>query len=347
LLPAAARLQIELEDFMRTLISALLLPFFSSAASATADRYDGICDGSAAVALGADHFIVANDDGDILTIYRRREAAPVGEVDLIDFLGNRDDEGNNVEADIEGAARIGNRIYWIASHGRDLHGALQETRRVFFATDVVPGSPSPSAKAAGAPYRNLVDDLRHETRFATLGLAAAIDAEIGPEKEGGFNIEGLAATPEGHLLIAFRNPLHEGRAIVVTLENPDTLVRGEKAHFGDHFLLDLGGRGIRSIERIGNRYAIVAGPYFDASQGGPASDFVIFTWSGRAADAPAPIVQPDLEGMGPEALFAFEGSDDAYILSDDGDVRIGGKKCKNKKVPVKNKRFRGLPLKLE
>jgi hypothetical protein len=32
---------------------------------------------------------------------------------------------------------------------------------------------------------------------------------------GGLNIEGLAATPDGQLLIGFRNPLSEGKALLL------------------------------------------------------------------------------------------------------------------------------------
>lgn len=323
---------------MRTPILALLISFAPAAALADVDRYEGICDGSAAVALGPDHFIVANDDEDILKIYRLHEAAAVGEVDVIDFLGNRQPNDEVEEADIEGAARIGDRVYWIASHGRDTDAVVQPTRRVFFATDIVPDGTVLTVKVAGTPYRGLLDDLRGEAKFAPLRLAAAIDADVSPETKGGFNIEGLAATADGQLLIGFRNPLFEGRAIVVTLENPDKLIRGDKAEFGPAFTLDLGGRGIRSIERIGERYVIVAGPF------GEGSDFAVYTWSG-GDDAPVPIRQTDLNGLSPEALFAFEGSHDAYLLSDDGDVKIDGRKCK--KVPVAGKSFRAMPLKLD
>ena len=33
------------------------------------------------------------------------------------------------------------------------------------------------------------------------------------EAEGGFNIEGLAAAPDGSLLIGLRNPIPQGRAL--------------------------------------------------------------------------------------------------------------------------------------
>ncbi len=325
---------------MRTPILGLLVACIPATASADVDRYQGICDGSAAVALGPEHFIVANDDEDILQIYRLGEAAPVGHVDVIDFLGNRKPNGKDEEADIEGAARIGDRIYWISSHGRDKDGHFKKTRLRFFATDVVQHSPVPAVTPVGTPYKKLLDDLINEPKLQSLGLAAA--SQIAPEEEEGFNIEGLAAMPDGRLLIGFRNPRpgNAKQAILIPLENPAGLIEGEKAKFGSAIRLDLGHRGVRSIERIGDRYIIVAGSHDSA----PNPGFAIFTWSGNENDPPAQVTGVDLQGLGPEALFALDEPGSVYILSDDGDEPApDGEICKH----AANKSFRGLRLKLE
>lgn len=62
-------------------------------------RYEGLCDASAAVALDGWHFVVADDEHNRLTVYRRSEARSVGEVELDKFLKT------NKEADLEGAER--------------------------------------------------------------------------------------------------------------------------------------------------------------------------------------------------------------------------------------------------
>ncbi|MGH8651850.1 MAG: hypothetical protein ACREYE_06545 [Gammaproteobacteria bacterium] len=96
-------------------VPAICLAFLMAAALADTQpqdlRYRGICDAFAAVALGPNHFVVAEDEHDILAIYRCGNATPVATVDISDFLGNRKSNGKIKEADIEGAARIGNRIY--------------------------------------------------------------------------------------------------------------------------------------------------------------------------------------------------------------------------------------------
>ena len=104
-----------------------------SAASTTV--YRGICDASAAVAIDADRFVVANDDKNILMAYRVGQPKGEEALDLRDYLKDKN-------SDLEGAARIGDRIFWIASHGRKANGEFKPERRRFFATFVTGGAPS-------------------------------------------------------------------------------------------------------------------------------------------------------------------------------------------------------------
>ena len=202
----------------------------------------------------AEHFIVGNDETNALAVYLRGQPAPAATVQLGKFLGL----GGKDEADIEGAAPLGKRIYWITSHARDSKGRAQPDRQRFFATEVVAG-PTPRVAPVGRPYARLLDDMLAAPALAPYGLAAA--SRLPAEAEGGFNIEGLAATPDGRLLIGLRNPLPRGRALLIPLENPaDVIDHGQRARLGAPIELDLGQRGIRSIERVGDAYVIVAGP---------------------------------------------------------------------------------------
>src|SRR6185295_9197605 len=94
--------------------------------------YSDMCDASAAVALDENHFAVADDEGNILRIYKRGEAEPTRDYDVGKFLGN----SKHTESDLEGAARIGDRIYWISSHGRNREGEVAPHRQRFFATEI-------------------------------------------------------------------------------------------------------------------------------------------------------------------------------------------------------------------
>lgn len=304
-------------------LAALLLMAASAAGAQT--RYEGLCDASAGVALDERHFIVADDERNTLGIYKRGDARRVGEVDLDKFLGARK------ESDLEGAAQRGDRIYWIASHARNSAGKLREDRHRFFATDIRGATVVP----VGRPYTALLADLLADKALAPLKLA---DASQRPaEADGGFNIEGLATAADGSLLIGLRNPVPQGKAVVIPLLNPAELVDGKgPARFGPVIRLDLGGRGVRSIERVGNGYVIAAGPPADEGS------FAIYRWSGKPADAPSP-VKLDLGTLRPEALFAWPDGQ-LTLLSDDGGVMVGKKACKD--ADKAQRAFRALDVKL-
>ena len=287
--------------------------------------YRGMCDASAAAALDAHHFVVANDERNQLKVYKRGTAEPVHCVDLAPFLGTK----KKKESDLEGAATIGNRIYWISSHGRNGKGEEQERRYRFFATEAF--KREPWVEPVGKPYAGMLDDLLAADALKPYKLAEA--ASRAPKLDGGFNIEGLAATPEGDLLIGLRNPAPAGKALVVHLRNPAEVIEGAKAQFGQVAELDLGGRAIRSIELVGLAYMIVAGPT------GKTGDFALYRWSGDADDTPLEIGHVDFREARPEALFAIPGTHMVQILSDDG-----GDHCKE--IPEKEQTFMSVVVRL-
>ena len=289
--------------------------------------YRGMCDASAAVALGRDHFVVADDEVNTLQIYQRKRELAVGSLDLSAFLGTEAGK----ESDLEGAAAIGERIYWISSHGRNKDGEEKKRRYQFFATDVKAGA-VPGVAPVGAPYTGLLKDLLAAPGLAAYELGAA--AKLAPKAPGGLNIEGLAAAPGGQLLIGFRGPLAGAKALIVPLTNPAQLLLGKHASFGAPIELDLDGRGIRSIELVGTAYLIVAGP------AGESGDFALYRWSGKAADPALALRNVDLNGLHPEALFAVPASETIQILSDDGTARINNKACKD--LPKSAQSFRSI-----
>ncbi len=302
-------------------LAALLLMAAGAAAAQT--RYDGLCDASAAVALDARHFVVADDERNKLAVYRRGAPEAVGHTDLDAFLDTKK------ESDLEGAALVGSRIYWIASHARNSAGKEREDRHRFFATDVRGTTVDPMGK----PYTTLLTDLLAAPLLAPLKLADA--AERAAEAEGGFNIEGLAAGPDGSLLIGLRNPVPRGQALLIPLLNPADLVQGHgPARFGAAVPLDLGGRGVRSIDRVGSGYLIAAGPT------GDDGSFAVYRWSGNAADAPV-LLKLELGTLRPEALFAWP-DHVVTLLSDDGGVKVGKKACKD--ADPRKRSFRALDI---
>jgi hypothetical protein len=289
----------------------------------SAVQHAGLSDASAGIALDDLHFVVANDEHNRLVVYRRGVPAPLREVDLGGFLGAKK------EADLEGAARIDRRIYWIASHARNAQGKRREDRQRFFATDIVTGAGLPTLAPAGIPYSRLLDDLTASPVLAGLKLGDA--AAHAPETEGGFNIEGLAEGPNGSLLIGLRNPLRQGRALLIPLLNPAELVvpGGGPARFGEAIALDLQALGVRSLERlVDGSYLIAAG------RPGDGGSFRLFHWQGTAGQAPRAL-RLDLRDLRPEGLFLWPDGR-LTLLSDDGAL--------HKHRPEAEQRFRAVEL---
>jgi hypothetical protein len=141
----------------------------------------------------------------------------------------------------------------------------------------------------------------------------------------------MTAMPEGGVVIGFRNPVPRGRAIVIPLRNPEQLVRGARAQFGQPQLLDLGGRGIRSISYWHGRYLLIGGP---AAGGGNSA---LYTWDGRS-ERPVP-VPVRLDDLNPEGFASYEDRSQVLLLSDDGSRLLDGVECK--KAAPERRRFRG------
>jgi hypothetical protein len=284
-------------------------------------RYPGMCDASGAVPVNSNLFLVASDEDNVLRLYKSDQPGhPLKEYDYNQFLGVR---GNSLEADLEAAARIGNRAFWIGSHGRNRVGKRRENRDRFFATDIQVLGDEVTLEPVGRPYEKLLDDLIEDPRFAPFHFAEA--SRLAPKEEWALNIEGLAATPEGGLLIGFRNPIPEGRALIIPMLNPNEVVQGQRVQLGPAIQLDLGGLGIRDMAYFQGTYLIIAGPF----NGG--SHFQLYSWAGRQA-RPQPIKVKHLNEYHPEAIIIYpeKGLQEIQILSDDGTRLIQGIPCKEK-----------------
>lgn len=302
--------------------------------------YTGLCDASAAVALSPTQFAVFNDEDNRVRFFTVGNGTPlVPDLDLDTFL----ETGTDKEADVEGAARIGDVVYVITSHGRNSRGEVQKRRLRFFALRVTPGG-SPMMKTEGTPYRDLLETfiepiLKAEGFTAVPG--GQDDPAKAPEKAGSLNIEGLAASGNS-LLIGFRNPQPKlngsTRALVVELKNPSQLITATPAvpEKGAIFRLELGGRGIRSMEALpaGRGFAIVAGPFNDSGT------FALYRWNGTQTTAPVLEAGVNFSDFTPEALFVDQPAPGSpgkalslTLLSDDGGRLIEGTPCKDLPKP--------------
>jgi len=239
--------------------------------------------------------------------------------------------------DLEGAARLGNAVYWIASHGRNASGKFAPNRHRFFALEIPDALPPLGVRRLGLVITNLVDAMAADERLARFQLNAA--ARRAPKARGGLSIEALTATPEGTLLIGFRNPIPEGRALLVPLLNPNGMLADESPQFGDALLLDLGGYGLRGMASTLNGYYLIAGSADGAGKS------ALFFWSG-GTNVPERVSAIGFDGLNPEAICFPDPSDhtECLILSDDGARKLGGMDCKD--LPESERRFRGYRIAL-
>lgn len=306
--------------------------------------YRGASDVSTAVAVGKKMFVAADDEDNVLRVYKTNQTClPVFSYDLTRFL---DIEPQHPEADIEGATKIGDRIYWITSHGRNRDGKVRPNRYRFFATTVKVQDRNITISPVGTASRTLVHSLikAESMRQLQLGRAARFDATSLSEKErknlapkeSGLNIEALCASADGRrIYIGFRNPRPYSKALVVSLNNPEQVIEQKKLPiFAPPLLWDLKGYGIRSMEYsfFHKAYFIVAGAHDEK----PA--FALYRWSGDKDSHPVRVqgqtqmpfcaigesskIDLDKCNFAPEALITFKACDKFLLLSDDGSLPV-------------------------
>jgi len=260
--------------------------------------YEGMSSVSAAAAIAPDMFIACSSEDKVLRVYRTQgPSAPVAQLDVSRFLGL---EGES--ADIRGAARIADHIYWIASHSRDEQGQLRPARHHFFATMISREQDGIRIEPVGTPSTTLLNELPGLNTVSTLRLDKAIGfsgklserqrQELAPTNEGLY-IDALCADPRiDTLLIGFRNPrpvrVITGRphALMIPLNNAAEVIdKGKTPIFGEATLWDFDGLGITCIA-----YSPAHGAYFILAQPHNAAvPCVLYRWSGMKADPPEPI----------------------------------------------------------
>ncbi len=280
-----------------------ILNYAASPASvnpATSRFHTGVACGSTAVAIDNDYMFVADDEDQVLRLFRRDASGlAVNGFDMSSSLGLVPPSQG---VDIESSTRIGNTIYWMGSHSNRADGADRPNRERIFAT-TLSGSGSSTTLTYAGRYDFLEDDLvawdasnGHGLGANFFGLAASSAGGVPPEGDNGFNIEGLTIAPNGTTAyIGLRAPIvpaaSRTKALLIQVNNFASLLTPGggtpgSAQFGAPVQFDLCGLGIRSIERnSANEYLIIAGP-----AGAPANPlFKLYSWTGNPADAPKPI----------------------------------------------------------
>jgi len=291
--------------------------------------FTGACDASGAVVLDGWLFALGDDEDNALRVYDGLNGGPpVRWVDMSPMLGLTGKK-HAPEVDIEAATGFENEALWLSSHGRKSSGKPDPARLQLFAT-------TRSLELSGKPYVELLEDLLADPRLKPFDLELA--AQKPPKEEGGVNLEAMTVSLDGTFVwIGFRSPIPGGKALVVPLLNPREVVRGEaRARLGPPVLLELGGRGMRSLSTWRGQYLIVAG---STGSGGRSA---LYTWDGQGAPQEVAV---ELGDLNPEAFVTPEDQDSILLLSDDGSRVLEGVQCKRLKDSAK-KSFRGLRVPL-
>ncbi|MGB4855259.1 MAG: DUF3616 domain-containing protein, partial [Candidatus Dechloromonas phosphoritropha] len=223
----------------------------------------------------------------------------------------------------------GNDAFWKLD---DLEGlALDSAGHVYAITSHSRDSDGDEKKARDKLVRFRIDGNRVREPKVAKGLKAALTAAhpelavaatIGDVKGGGgLNIEALEITPDrSRLLVGFRSPLVNGRAIIASLENPVAIFEaGESPRISpvlDTFDLDGNGlRGMSYVPSLGG-YVLIGGPVARERV-----QFQLWFWSGRRGEEARQITVPGLtgfehaEGVSPAVI---DGRQQLIIVSDDG-----------------------------
>lgn len=279
--------------------------------------FTGAQDGSAAVSAGEGFFIAASDENNALRLYQTEggfEPTKLS-VDIEAAVKSALSVTNIKECDIEAAAKVGDLIFWIGSHGRNSNAQEKKERQVLFATRFKGTGKDAQLEMVGEVYTKLLEDLIASPSLATFDLAKA--ATRAPKDKGALNIESLAADGD-KLWIGFRNPIGDDeKALMVPLLNPLKIIeKGGHAQLGEPVTLKLGGLGFRDMAQWNDSFLIIAGDFVDRFEDG-AKPSRLFSW--KRGTNPQDI-GVDFGDLNPEAIMvAGQGSDPhILILSDDG-----------------------------
>jgi hypothetical protein len=321
----------------------------------------GSSDASTAMSLANNFMLVGDDEASVLRVYSRDGGAAVKEISYDSFLNLA-----GKEADLEGSTRIGDTLYFIGSHGNNKSGVDQNNRE-WIASAMLSGTGAGTTLAFTGKYVGLEDLLvtwdssnAHTLGANHFGIAAAAAAGT-PETPTGLGIEGLTVSPDNNSLwIGFRAPVVGGatltKALIVQINNIDAVLTASATPvFGAAIELDLGGRGIRSIEKnAAGQYVIIAGPSGTASAD-VADDFRLYTWDG-SVDSAGQATHLVQNAVNLDAILAATGGSfesivtvpdnlgaGAWIqlLQDNGDTIWTGQTQVSKDLPAAQQKFVG------
>jgi len=219
-------------------------------------------------------------------------------------------------ADLEGVTldRAG-FIYATTSHSRNTAGDEKKSRDKLVRFRIEGDNPVAPLVASGL-----------KPALIAAHPALAVAAGIRDVKtSGGLNIEALEISPAQSLLIGFRSPLLDHKAIIACLENPVAMFeRGEAPRISPTLVtLDLDGNGIRGLSYLPalGGYLLISGPVAREEV-----HFQLWFWRGQPGDQARRVTVDGLpgfahaEGICPAVIA---GQPWIVVVSDDGSREEG------------------------
>lgn len=300
--------------------------------------YQGASNSSAAVWSG-DHFFNFDDEVNVIGLYKAGTSAPaVATWDVAKALKLKK------EADFEGATRIGNTLLVITSHGRNASGKLKK-ERFRFASMTITGEGASTQLEVNGYSDQLVQNLLDPNNWQqpatdvialieqTTQLEQSRDADLAPKADG-LNIEGLTALPDGRAVIGLRNPVIDGMAILILINNPLETAMGARASIETAVRLDLSGYGVRAMAWSQTQQLV----YIIAGASDTQPDFQLYSWD-ASLDAGAnyltTLTSP--KGGSIEAILPHQQHRALRLLLDQDTLEVNGRE--NKSLPTKEQRF--------
>lgn len=237
------------------------------------------------------------------------EENPALDVRLLRAFRAKPDDLEGLSMDADGY------IYAITSHSRDGKGRREPNREQLLRFRIV-GDDVVDLKV----YSGLTDQLQRSPVLQQ-ALSQYTDQLVNFSR---INIEGLNFDQKNQrLLVGFREPLVEGKSMVVKIANPAGIFeRGEEPKFSDVALLDLQAGGIRSLS-----YDPILGafPIVNEITGHEGSLYSqLWSWSGEPDAQPEPVALPEIINLyNVESIdsITVNGESRLLIMSDEGNVK--------------------------
>ena len=267
---------------------------------------------SGAAVMG-DRLLIGSDEGSVVQVLRPAAAGGYEVQGCIPLLAD-----DRAEVDIEAIAVSERRVFVAGSHSHvrrrvefpgDPDGRKYERNRERLATV----EPEPTRDRVFRFLLSPAGELSSSIEAVDLRPLLAADPVLGPfttipGKEGGVDIEGLAAA--GDLLhVGFRGPvLRENWVPVLRFDfgRPDAY---------ELVFVNLGGHGIRDLLRVSGGFLILAGPVGDGA-GAPA----VYFWDGVDCVPGRDRTPGRLVGLGPLPASGAGKAEALALLAEDADA---------------------------